>query len=178
MAKAKKPEGLLWFRIYTMTRGTFDAIENENIGAALKAAFLYFDAIQAAAGDTEEAAQARAAAEEIEASITDRMTKIAFNTFKPGIEDSIKAHNFNVENGKAGAEVRAKAQQQTDKGGSDQTPGPQATAEPEQQEPAPAQMTAEQKKAHKQKIDEFMNQYGSPEPQPQPVPEWEKTKGA
>lgn len=170
MAKPKKQEGLLWFRVYTTARGTFGAMEDKNVGAALKIALRYFEAIQAAAGDTEKAEKARAAAEEIEASITDTTTRIAFNTFKTGIEDSIKAHNLNVENGKRGAEEKAKAQRESQRG-SDQTPGPQAN--PEQQEPAPAQRTV----SHKQKIDDFISQYGSPEPKPQPVPEWENTKG-
>lgn len=174
MARPKKTEGLLWFRIYSTARGTFDGIEDEKIGAALKAALRYFEAVQAAAADSEEkAAQAREAAERIEAGITDPITKIAFLTFKTGIEDSITAHAFNVNNGRAGQEAKQKnAQKQAQSDRAQMAPAQKTEAA------GPPKMTEEQKKEHQKKVEDYLTQYGGPESQPQPVTKWENSKGA
>lgn len=75
-AEDQKMEDSYWFRVYTANRGALNAIDDQKVGDALKAALTYFDRM--------------GADESIEANITDPETRIAFGIFKQGADDSIE----------------------------------------------------------------------------------------
>ena len=156
---AKQSAGLSWFRVYATARGTFEAIPDNELGAALKEAMRYFEAVtdleaaekaaakaeaeKTAAGENAEAktraaaeaAEAKAAAEakvkHIEKSISPHSLKaVAFMTLKTGIEDSFKARI-------AAAEYGRKGQQ------------------------------AKKEKANSANLEAALDTYGGPEPEPQ-----------
>lgn len=92
--KDKRPS---WFKIYSSNRRTYDAIPNESLGAAFKAAMRYFET-----GGKDEA---------IAAGITDELTKIAFETFLTGVNESIEEYSKRVEDGRRGQEAKQNKEQ-------------------------------------------------------------------
>lgn len=92
--KDKKPS---WFKIYSSNRRTYEAIPNESLGAAFKAAMKYFEA-----GGKDE---------EIAAGIEDGLTKVAFETFLTGVNESIEEYNKRVEDGRRGQEAKQNKEQ-------------------------------------------------------------------
>lgn len=113
MAKKKIP----WFRIYATNRGALENIDNEKVGAALKAALLYFDT--------------HGEDKSIEANISDPTTRIAFGIFKQGIDDSIKEYEERREDGKRGAAAKKEKERQAlinelskQYGGNEEEPNP------------------------------------------------------
>ena len=104
-----------WFRIKSDSRRTYKATPDANLGAAFKAALEYLETL----GQDES----------IAAGITDTVTKIAFETFLTGIDETLIAYQKQIEGAKRRQEERKKkkAEEETQKAALEKygTPEPQ-----------------------------------------------------
>lgn len=87
-----------WFRIKSDSRRTYKATPNENLGAAFKAALEYLETF----GQDES----------IAAGITDTVTKMAFETFLTGIDETLAAYRKQVDGAKRRQEEKRKKKEE------------------------------------------------------------------
>lgn len=83
MGKSKRAT---WFKCFLSSKGTIDAVPDENVGKGLKAAFAYF--------------------ENKKEPELDLLSNIVFCAMRPYIDESFSDYAERVQNGKDGAETR------------------------------------------------------------------------